>query len=405
MYFKIAVRNIINNTRRSLITIYAIAMGYMALSLFAGYIESTKEGLTGQAIVGERLGHLTLVKKGYYEEGKLNPQQYAFDAEQLQQLREITEKNTHIELFSPRLDISGLVSNGDVSTIYFAEAIDPNDLLTLNGEFDMPGKLDPTVAGSGAFGEQLAFLLGLEKGNTAVLVSTTIDGLMNAVDVEVGDVYNTGSTGTNDKFILLSYDFAKSLYGLDGAHRVVLKLDDIDAMDDVIAALNAEFTAKGLSVEIKTWDELSMFYNQVKNLLESMFGFLFMLILVVVGMSILNTMSMAVMERTKEIGTLRSIGVQRVGIVKLFRVEGFLLAAAGCIGGLVLTFLNTFIAEVTDASYVPPGSSEAVPLSFLHLPENLILYFCILVGIAMMAAVFPAKRAAKMPLVDALGYA
>jgi putative ABC transport system permease protein len=405
MYFKIALRNIFKNARRSFITISAISVGYMALALFAGYIESTKSALADQAIIGERLGHLTVIKKGYFEEGKLDPQHYVFSVEEIAKIRQLLAADPRIELVSPRLDISGLVSNGNISTIYFAEGVSPKDLIILNGDYDVPGTLDLNNNGKGAFASQLAQLLALKQGDTAAVIATTADGLMNAMDIEIGDVYNTGSSGTNDKFILLPYEFTQQLYDVEGAHRLILKLKDIGDIDEVRTALEQLFSDNKLGLELKNWNELSAFYNQVKNMLEGMFSFLFMLILVVVGMSILNTMSMAVMERTREIGTLRAVGVQRKGIIKLFRYEGLIIAVLGCLLGLVLTGLNTAAAHMLEVTYVPPGSSEAVPLTFLHLPENLIFYFVILVSIALFASVMPAKRAAKMNLVDALGYA
>jgi putative ABC transport system permease protein len=405
MYFKIALRNIFKNARRSFITISAISVGYMALALFAGYIESTKSALADQAIIGERLGHLTVIKKGYFEEGKLDPQHYVFSVEEIAKIRQLLAADPRIELVSPRLDISGLVSNGNISTIYFAEGVSPKDLIILNGDYDVPGTLDLNNNGKGAFASQLAQLLALKQGDTAAVIATTADGLMNAMDIEIGDVYNTGSSGTNDKFILLPYEFTQQLYDVEGAHRLILKLKDIGDIDEVRTALEQLFSDNKLGLELKNWNELSAFYNQVKNMLEGMFSFLFMLILVVVGMSILNTMSMAVMERTREIGTLRAVGVQRKGIIKLFRYEGLIIAVLGCLLGLVLTGLNTAAAHILEVTYVPPGSSEAVPLTFLHLPENLIFYFVILVSIALFASVMPAKRAAKMNLVDALGYA
>ena len=410
MYFKIALRNIFKNARRSFITISAISVGYMALALFAGYIESTKSALADQAIIGELLGHLTVIKKGYFEEGKLDPQHYVFSVEEIAKIRQLLAADPRIELVSPRLDISGLVSNGNISTIYFAEGVSPKDLVILNEDYDVPGTLDLNNNGKGAFASQLAKLLALKQGDTAAVIATTADGLMNAMDIEIGDVYNTGSSGTNDKFILLPYEFTQQLYDVEGAHRLILKLKDIGDIDEVRTALEQLFSDNKLSdnklgLELKNWNELSAFYNQVKNMLEGMFSFLFMLILVVVGMSILNTMSMAVMERTREIGTLRAVGVQRKGIIKLFRYEGLIIAVLGCLLGLVLTGLNTAAAHMLEVTYVPPGSSEAVPLTFLHLPENLIFYFVILVSIALFASVMPAKRAAKMNLVDALGYA
>ncbi|MFZ5579109.1 MAG: ABC transporter permease [Pseudomonadota bacterium] len=405
MFFKMALRNIWKNRRRSIATISAVAVGYMGLALFAGYIESTRAGLAEQSIIGERLGHLTLVKSGYFSAGKIDPEKFIFSNDEIATLKQELNGDKDIELISPRLDLSGLVSNGRVSTIYTTEGISAEDLVKLRGKYaDLPGKLDPSNPAATAMGEELATILGLKQGETAVITGTTASGLMNALDIEVGEVFNTGSAGTNDKFILMSLDLAQRLYDVQGAHRIVLKLADKAMTESKRKELEEKLASRGMPIEIKTWNELSMFYNQVMGMLESMFGFLFMLVMVVVGMSIFNTMGMSVMERTREIGTLRSLGMQRGEVVKLFRVEGMLLAIVGCLLGMVMTAANTLSAELMNVTYVPPGSTEAVPLSFLHLPENIVFYFGILVLIGMSASWVPAEKAAKMPVVDALGH-
>ena len=77
-WIKIALRNILKNRRRSLVTLLAIALGFAAVSLFHGYTHEVNEGLRASAIRGESLGHLTIYKKGWLQAGKTEPDQYMF---------------------------------------------------------------------------------------------------------------------------------------------------------------------------------------------------------------------------------------------------------------------------------------------------------------------------------------
>jgi putative ABC transport system permease protein len=82
-----------------------------------------------------------------------------------------------------------------------------------------------------------------------------------------------------------------------------------------------------LELDIKTWKELDPLYTRIKDMFDIMFLFIFVIVFVVAVMSIVNTMSMAVLERTREIGTLRALGVKRPGIVRIFALESAMLGA------------------------------------------------------------------------------
>jgi putative ABC transport system permease protein len=157
-------------------------------------------------------------------------------------------------------------------------------------------------------------------------------------------------------------------------------------------------------IEIKTWVELSIFYNQVKNLFDMIFSFIFSIVIVVVLMSVINTMSMAVMERTREIGTLRALGMRRFDITWLFCVEGILLATIGGMVGVFLTVIGTLVVNQLGLSYIPPNSSEAVLLLVDIVPLIMLITFLFLGLLAALAALLPARRAAGMAIIDALGH-
>jgi putative ABC transport system permease protein len=120
--------------------------------------------------------------------------------------------------------------------------------------------------------------------------------------------------------------------------------------------------------------------------------------------AVVNTMTMNVMERTNEIGTIRAMGVRRGGVRWQFIVEGALLGALGATAGLVLAIAVAALVNRGGVTWLPPGNANPVPLrlELLGAARLIVETWLGLVLIATVAALIPANRAAKLPVVDAL---
>lgn len=415
--FKLALRGLMRNRRRSLMTLLAIAFGFSAITLFAGYTHNVYGGLARQSINGEMLGHLTLSKRGMRKEGKLDPERYLLTANEVDAITKLLKDESHVVMVSPRLAMSGLVSNGRASTIFIAEGIEPSameilqkDVLTeqekKSGMFaKLKKQLDPAHPEVVELSEGLVEMLHLSAGGQAAVLVNTLTGQANASDITVGHSFNTGNAGSNDKFAFVSLALARTLLDAEGrADRLTILLDDASQTEAMRDRLQSKLKAAGFDVEIMTWQELSDFYNQVHGMFDMIFGFIFSIVLTVVVMSVANSMGMTVIERTREIGTLRAIGLKRSGVVQLFTTESMLLTLIGCTTGLLITFLVRWGINVADISYVPPNSASRVPL-LVDLDVGRTLFTFLLMGVVgTVAAYMPARRAAKKDIIDALGH-
>ena len=408
-WIKIALRNILKNRRRSFVTLLAIAMGFAAVSLFRGYIHNTYRGLRESAIRGEGLGHLTIYKKGWLEKGKIDPDRYMFSRGELKKITDLVEDDEEVILASPRLNISGLVSNGRTSTIFLANGVIPRDEKTIRSAW---ATFRP-VKGEGlsdkkSFGvemaEDLARYLDLKPGSDGVVMATTLDGQMNALDIEVAGVYDTGSDATNDKYMRVPFSFAQSLYDTEKADRMVVLLSDWEKTEAVRSRLLDSLSGAGLGCEIKTWNELSLFYTKVRGMFDMIFMFIFCIVFIIVVMSVINTMGMAVLERTREIGTLRALGLKRRGVSLLFAIEGAMLGFLGTVFGIILNVIVWAIIRAAHPTYIPPGVSTPVPLIVSLVPQAMFFLMIFLVLLSLAAAILPARRAAKQNVVEALGH-
>ncbi len=415
--FKLALRGLSRNRRRSLVTLLAIAFGFAAISLFAGYTHNVYDGLARQSIHGELLGHLTISRRGMSTEGKLDPEHYLLSSADVARITQLLKDEPHIKLIAPRLGLSGLVSNGRASTIFIAEGVSPQAMVTLQenvltAEEVRSGmyagvikKLDPAASEKVLLSEGLAEMLHLKPGDTAPLLTNTIGGQANALDATVGGLFNTGNAGSNDKFAFMSLALAQSLYDVDsGADRLTVLLDDVARTESMRDDLLGKLKMAGFDVEIKTWQELSDFYNQVHDMFDMIFGFIFSIVLTVVVMSVANSMGMTVVERTREIGTLRAIGLKRGGVVRLFTAEALLLTLLGCAVGVAITFAVRYGINVAHISYTPPNSASAVPLLVDVDAGRTLFTAMMMLLVGTLAAYLPARRAARQPVIDALGH-
>jgi putative ABC transport system permease protein len=162
--------------------------------------------------------------------------------------------------------------------------------------------------------------------------------------------------------------------------------------------------AAGLDCEIRTWKELSLSYLKQKNMLDIMFIFLFTIVLVIVVMTTVNTMGMAIMERTREIGTLRALGLKRRGVSLLFSIEGAVLGILGSIMGFILFMCVWTYIRLFPPQYTPPGISQSLSLTVDFVPQALLMMMFCLMVLSLFAAIIPARRAARQNIVDALGH-
>lgn len=402
----IGLRNLRRNFRRSMITIISIAIGFSAVGLFAGYAKNTYRGLAEQAIYGELLGHLTITKRGLNQEGRLQPKKFLLNQDEISRIAKIISKVEPIATIAPRLAINGLVSNGNVSTIFLAEGISPADMELLRGpRKTMSGSLSGEIENGISIASGLGGMLALKEGSEASLLVSTLYGQANALDVSIIEPFSTGNAGTEDKFMFVPLALAQTLYDAQGrADRLTILLPEATQSEAVRAQLTEEFKRAGFNLEINTWEELSSFYRQVKSMFDMIFGFLLAIVVSIIIMSITNAMSMSVIERTREIGTLRAIGIHRSSVVRLFATEALLMVVFGCLTGIGLILLVRSGVNAADITYQPPNSTGRVPLLIGFDLSKVIVSALMLSVLAISAAIFPARRAAHRPIIDALGH-
>lgn len=412
-WIKIGVRNLYRNKRRSLFTIGAIALGLAAVNVFGGFTRYMYTNLRDSFIYVQGNGHLTVFKEGFLTEGKLDPLRYLLTETETRTIQDLCAKDPRILVVTPQLRITGMISNGAVSTIFIAMGRVPSDARFIRERatglieeiklFSGKQLEDEIIYGVG-LSKGLAKKLGLGLDSGAIVMSPTVDGFVNALDIKVFQLFDASIEALDDKLMIVPLKLAQSLYDTKSADGLTILLNDGSQTEAMRTFLEKALRQKGLKVEIKTWRELSSFYRKVKDMFDVIFIFIFIIVFVIVVMSIINTISMAVMERTNEIGTLRAIGLKRRGIIRLFAIESGLLAIIGSAIGVGLTLLSWVGIQILRPTWTPPHISTEIPLEIYLAPDYMIVSLLFLFLLSLAAATFPAKKAASMNIVDALGH-
>ncbi len=410
-WFKLAFRNLLKNKRRSLVTLGAVAFGFAAINLLGGFSNYIFNALEDGYVYARGNGHLSIFKKGFHRQGLMNPANYLLNQREVEEISALCRRDQRISIITPQLNISGLVSNGKISTIMMAEGRNQDDMRAirqLGHGFSRQLKLfrghelsDEPIYQVGV-AKGLAANFNLKIGDSVVVMTTTADGFMNAFDANIVQTLDAPLEILDDLLVSMPLRFAQELYDCKGADRLNLLLKNARLAYPMKKYLEQQLTTRGFNIEIYTWDQLRPSYLKIRNMFNVIFTFVFIIVLAIVALSVVNTISMAVLERTREIGTLRALGLKRSGVVRIFSIEGTLLAAAGSLCGFILTLLGWAAVTILQPSWTPPTIPKEVPLE-IHLVPWLMAVSCLaMIVLAALAAIIPARRAAHLRIIEAL---
>jgi putative ABC transport system permease protein len=403
MILRLAWRNVLRNARRTSITMLAIVSGMIGIIVFGGFIEFTFWGLR-ETSIRTQLGHIQIYRRGYLENGVAAP--YRFLIENVPEVEAIVKKVPSVKVVTARLGFSGLISTGDRTLTAKGSGVMPEreeELSTFETVIE-GAPLRGGTAFQAVVGSELQKGLGVKVGENVTVLTTTVTGSINAANFRLVGVGQTGSLDYDSVFVKLPLTQVQALLDTHGVERMVVLLEDTQQTAEVAALLKKRFEEAGLPLEIRTWQEMATFYDRVVALYSGIFQVIKVIIGFIVFFSVANTMTMAVFERVREIGTLRAMGTTRSSIVKLFLTEGLLI---GLLGGFFGIVAGSFVAWAINTSGgiaipPPPGMSRGYVSLILIVPKVLAYAFLSTLVVASLSSAPPAVRALRLSVVDAL---
>lgn len=411
-WISLALRNLLRNRRRSITTIAAVALGYAATNVFAGFAGYMFKSIEEAHIYEELNGHIQIWRSGARQYAGGDPAAYLIEEEQFAEIKAIAAADPRIDLAAGAIEMQGNLDYDGLVAHFFGRAMMPSEKAEIQSRATALRSPGETVTLGEEITDETLYAIGvapglaenfnLEPGSEVILMSPTVHGQMNAVDAGVRQIIEVNAEILNNRFVFLPLPLAQELYGTGGVDRVHLLLRDGDEIEEVAADLRRQLPAA--EWDVIPWQEGSVLYGRTKRMFDIIFGLVFAIIAVIVVMSVLNTIGMAVIERTREIGTLRAIGLKRPGVVRLFGIESAMLGTIGAGAGLVATLLFSLAVSWIEPVWEPPVTARAVVWEILVQPPTLAFTFVLLVLFTSVAAIAPARRAAAQSIVNSLGH-
>lgn len=402
-YLKIALRNLWKNSRRSIKTILTIVIGLSACLLAQGFISHTLWGLR-ESLINGGTGHLQIYHEGYLEHSSEQPYRYMI-TDLRSVLRELSSV-PGIKRVAPRLGFQGIVSVGEKSAIFAGTAglADEERLLNRFSTLVDGSFLDDRSPSGVVIGSGLARKLNVGVGDPITIMSALEGGGINALDLEVTGIIEAQIKAYNDAALIADLGTVQRFLDQpDSVDRVIVLLqntEDLGRVEPVIREI-----AHRLGLEFRNWRVLTgKQYTQPKLFYDLIYVLIMTVIVLVVVLSIANTLNLTTRERTREIGTIRSLGTTRWQVGKLFIAESFLIGLIGGFLGILAGYALSALCNGLGGIPIPPPPGQARGYTAFFRPDLLqaLRLWMVFLATAIIAGSLPAYRAARLRIVDAL---
>ena len=407
----IALRNLFRNPRRTILNLVAIGLGVMIILTMKGWVG----GLAATAYTAQidlDTGHVQVLDAGYQDEARRLPLDLRL--KNWQTVAETVKSLPGVMGVSARLDFAGQITNGETAFNVAFRGLDPSAPQVTTLPFAVKEGAWFPDANSVMVGSGLARKLNLHVGDQVFLTALDQYGVRNLVDGSVGGIFTSGFGIFDDGVVFVTLKKAQETLALaeGDATRLVIRFQDIDNLDARVAQVRQALAAHGQGPETglvaESW---RTFAKSLVDTIESrikIISAMLSILMLLVTIGILNSMSMAVQERFREIGTLRAIGMNRRTLERMFLTEGFMLGLTGGLAGLVGAGLLAWLGlsfGVDARGFLP--REVPIPLVSVMYPVYYLwdfpLFALAAAVVATLGALIPSRRAGRLIIRDALG--
>lgn len=403
LFFKLAFRNVFRNRRRSLITLATVGIGFASMIFLWGFVDGAHNaGIAKNTDI--LTGHVVISRPGF--RSTLSLDRPIADADKL---RKIISEEPSVSAFTERMVAPALLGTAERSRSVVVLGLDPekeDHVTTLSKYLTSGSPLNAANPENILVSSRVAEELQIKLGDKLVVIGQGIDGSMVGESVILGGIFQTASDTIDSTFCVASLSKAQRIFGAgDSIYQVVLRLKDIGEADKAAEILREKLDPK--DYEVMTWkDELKSIWSwmQYEDAIVSLISLIF---LIVVTSGILNTMLMAVAERTREFGVSIALGTKPYQLTLTIAIEGIVLGAVGILFGTVLGIVLVAIFHYVGIDISSFSQAEAVRMVGGRVFPTFSLErfwgaFTVAMLSSILASCYPAWKASRLDCIEAI---
>ena len=486
MWFRIALRNLSRNGRRTILTLAVIALGTAMSFALAGYMDDALSKLRSETV--KQYGNFQIAESVFWDDD-VTGQAVRINPDLLGRVQDrIASYSDRVEISlgsTPQTELTGLLTDagGIYTKVVTLTAFEPdntalnyNNIVLTDWRLREPESGEEPLPPPGVFaddfnriliGESLAREFNVDRNGVVRFSTQTATGQVILQDFIVAGVFqmNDANDEGSQVYVPLAAvsDSFSGLLRSNDISKIIVTISDIDETESSIAAvqqelneiaveLNAEAQAayaidlqeyqealaafeaaqaeaaqnedgqnqqgqpgpgafppqepvepaEITALQIKSWEDLSIFYQQVRGFFDALFAFMTFAVILLVFFIVYQVLSMSFLERTREVGTIRAIGTKRQQVFSMFISESLILGILGGAIGLGLGWLLGQGINAAQFGWTPPGAIRAVPVELALTMENAVMPFLISAVATLLSAFLPSIHSARIQIVEAL---
>jgi len=406
---KLGLKNLTRNKRRNAITILVIAFAFF-IYLFLDSVMVGMEEMAFDNIKDFETGDIQIAYPEYWEDREKLPLENLI---YLNQEIEDSIKNGNGQLdISPELRFKANLNNGIDETEVIGLGILPEkyNAVYSTQEYLIDGSGFSLGESKAVIGKKLAELMDLKVNDYITLLVRTKEETFNTIDLEIGGLINTPDPLINNGIVFVPLDIARKALNVEnGVSMITIKTNKGKEIEPIIDDINQIFQKKNMNIKAYSWRESAKTVIAVGAAQEAETAIVLTVILMIGMIGIVNNVILSALERTREIGMMKALGMREWEIVSVFMVEatglGIIGGLAGCLLGAI--GVGCMVKFGYDLSYIGGDMSlYGIPVidkiyGVWNLPSFVFIFFLGLI-FALFSSMIPAYWAAHKDPVKAI---
>lgn len=399
---KLSWKNIWRNPTRSSVVIIAVMLGVWAGIFISSFMSGLTKGYL-QNHLNLSVGHIQITHPQFQDQ--FNPRYQIPESQKLIDSLQATSFITEIRAHSLATGLAQSAANSYGVTIHGIEVSGDSSSAHPVQQYITEGDILKSVSSNPiVIGSELAERLELDLRSKIVLSFQDVEGTITAGSFRVAGIFDSPSNAYDRGNVLVKQSDLNNLLGSPGAiHKVILKVDAYPEADTYKQKLNSHFPA----LYFASWGNIAPELEYVYESMDISLYIFMIIIVIALIFSIINTMLMSILERTRELGMLMAVGMNKVRLFMMILCETIFLTMTGAPLGLLLSWGSIQLLEDTgiDLSAFAQGFNEYGMSSTIY-PEISGIYYLnitlMIAGAALLSSLYPAWKTLKLKPVEAI---